>query len=312
MKHSTNINNYMKTRMPGVQRLAHEARMWFYRMIGRVSPKTLVNIWYNNIYGRNIDLKQPKTIGEKVNWLKFHGDIKLWARCADKYEVREYVREAGLEHTLNHLYGVYDNADDIDFDSLPRQFVIKTTNGGGGNEVMIVTDRDTIDRKAARTTLNKWLRKKVGELYYEPQYKLMKPRLIVEKYLEPDAGEYSLVDIKVNCFNGKAYSILLCSDRQLGKGLSRSVYDLNWNIQPEKITDSHKTDKSYPRPASLDRIIEYSERLSQGIPYVRVDWYEIGSEPIFSEMTFTPAGGYPKNYSPEYLLELGNQLELPL
>lgn len=133
---------------------------------------------------------------------------------------------------------------------------------------------------------------------------------MIEKYLEDNGNSVSLLDYKFNCFDGKVYSIFFCSDREFGKAVCYSVYDLDWKLYPEKMQPKYRTTKTYSRPSSLDKMIEYSKQLSQGIPYVRVDWYEIDGEPVFGEMTFTPAGGFQSFYSEEYRLELGQQMDM--
>lgn len=304
------FKQFVKRTFPRPFSLLHEIRMACYRLIGLVSPRLLIRIWYSNVHHEKINLDNPQTLDEKINWLKLNGDISLWTRCADKYLVRDYVNEKGLGFTLNTLYGVYERAEDIDFDALPDSFVLKTNNGGGGKNVLIVKDKTKLDRADARKKLGIWLKEKPWLMYYEPQYKGIKPRVIVEKYLEPDNDETSLVDIKINCINGKAYSVLLCSDRESGKSVHLSVYDKNWVIHPEKVKPEYRTEKIYPRPTSFEKMIEFSECLSKGIPYVRVDWYEINGSPVFSEMTFTPAGGFHGYYTINYLSEMGKLLTI--
>lgn len=302
----------IKRAVPGLFALLHKGRMAVYCLIGRISREKLIGIWYSNMYHKKIDLEHPQDIDEKVNWMKLHADLSLWTRCADKAEVRGYVQEKGLGHTLNECYGVYDSEKDVDFSAFPDRFVIKTTNGGGGNSVMIADKSKGFDENQARRTLGRWLRTRIGHLYVEPHYFGIRPRLLAEKFLEPDEGETSLVDIKINCFDGRAYSVFLCSDREPGRHVHYSVYDLDWQIHPEKVLPQYRTDKVYPRPKSFDEMIRYSETLSRGIPYVRVDWYEIEGKPVFSEMTFTPAGGFQGFYTMDYLRELGDQMTLPL
>ena len=258
-----------------------------------------------------MDLSHPRDIDEKTSWMKLHADMSLWTRCADKYEVRSYVEECGLGFTLNKIFGVYEHAEEINFNDLPQQFVIKTTNGGGGKNVLIVTDKTTLDIAQTIKILNHWLAEEVGYRYYEPHYINIKPRLIIEKYLKPNFGETSLIDYKFNCFDSKVYSIFMCSDRKFNESVCYSVYDLDWKLYPEKMKEKYRTNKTYERPRSLEKMIAYSKVLSKGIPYVRVDWYEINGEPVFSEMTFTPGGGFQNFYTDDFRLELGQQMRLP-
>lgn len=305
------MRKYIKIHFKKLYKLLHDVKIRVLSLIGKKNQLFIIKYWYKTLHGRDIDLENPKDFDEKINWLKLYSDTSLWSRCADKYGVREYVAEHGLSHVLNELYGVYDNADEIDFDSLPNSFVIKTTNGGGGKTVMIVKDKSEIDVIKTRKTLNKWLKTPVCYLYGEYHYSMIKPRLIIEKYLQPLSGEYSLMDIKIHCFNGEPYSVLCCSDRQFGNSVCYSVYDLNWNLYPSYITEKHRTDTVFPKPVSFERMLEYSRVLSKGIPFVRVDWYEIDGNPVFGELTFTPSAGFDNTYSDEFLIELGDQLILP-
>lgn len=283
----------------------------YYLYLGKHNPQLLIEKLYYEHYGRKIDLENPKDIDEKVNYMKLFSDTTLWSECADKWLVRDYVKARGLGHTLNEVYGVYDRAEDIDFDSLPMSFVIKTTNGGGGNSVLIVKNKAELDITKTIKQLNNWLKIPMGYKYAETHYNRILPRLIVEKLLVNNSNSTSLLDYKFNCFDGQVYSIFFCSDREFGKSVCYSVYDLDWNIYPEKMKAKYRTDKVFPCPTSLKKMIEYSKQLSLGIPYVRVDWYEVNGEPIFGELTFTPAGGFQSFYSDKYLLELGDLCNIP-
>lgn len=278
--------------MPRLFHLLHALREKYYCFLGHYFPKTLVKVWYKHLYGTDIDLINPKNIDEKINWLKFHGDIALWTRCADKYEVRKFVEEKGLGHTLNDLYGVYDTVDEIDFDILPKQFVIKATNGGGKKSVLIVENKDALDVKKTRKELNRWLKINPSYRYFEPQYKNIRPRLIIEKYLCPNAGEKSLLDYKMFCCNGKPEYTMLCSNRMENHIVSFSIYDDKWNLHHEYVDKKYATDIVYPKPANFQTMIEYSKILSEGMPFVRVDWYEVDGKLIFGELTFTPFSGF--------------------
>lgn len=302
----------IKNQFPGMWKMMHNQRERYYTFLGKHFPEKLIRARYKQAFNREIDLVNPKTFDEKINWLKLYSDTSLWSKCADKYEVRHYVEGRGLGHVLNEIYGVYDSVEVIDFDKLPDSFVLKATNGGGGKEVLIVKDKRDLDISQTKKLLQGWLIKKVGYSYYEPHYFTIKPRIIAEKYLKPHDGDASLIDYKFNCFDGKAYSVFLCSDRKFNESVHCSVYDLDWNVRPSCITSKYATDIVYPKPHSLEKMIEYSNILSKGIPYVRVDWYEINGEPVLSEMTFTSSAGFHRACSYEYEIELGNQLKLPL
>lgn len=307
----TNKKELIKKRIPRVAKLLHSCRERYYLFLGKHFPKSLIKTWYKHIYHRNIDLVNPKTLDEKINWMKLNSDISLWTRCADKYEVRHYVEECGLGYVLNDIWGIYESADEIDYSMLPDSFVLKTTNGGGGKQVLIVKDKSNLDINKTHDLLDGWLRQEVGYRYYEPQYFPIKPRIIAERYLEPDEGESSLKDYKLFCFNGTVYSAVLCSDRKFKESVHFSVYDMNWNKHPECIVPQFRTETIYPKPVSFGKMVEYSSVLSKGVPFVRIDWYEVDGQPVLSEMTFTPSGGFQHLFSDDYLLELGNQLIIP-
>lgn len=302
---------FVKTHFPAFFSLLHKSKESYYSFLGHYFPEKLLKDWYKAIFHEDINLDAPRNICEKICWMKLHADTSLWTRCADKYAVRKYVEERGLGSTLNELYGVYEDATEINFDLLPEQFVLKTNNGGGGNNVIIVQSKPTLNIKGTANQLNGWLKHKIGYRWVEPHYRGIKPLVIAEKYLQPEAEESSLLDYKFYCFDGRVHSVFFCSDRSFGESVHYSTYDLDWHYQPEKTISKYRTDKIYAKPRSLDKMIEYSSILSKGIPFVRVDWYEIDGEPVFGEMTFTPGGGFLQFHSMDYLIELGDQLILP-
>lgn len=282
-----------------------------YAKIGKKNPQRLAEILFRKYHGRNINWENPEDIDEKINWLKFNTNTTLWSELTDKYSVRQFVEEKGLGHTLNQIYAVYDRVEDIRLEALPDDFVLKLTNGGGGMFVKIIHDKKEIEIEKLKKNLNQWIEYPYGLITAEPHYLSIKPRIIAEKYLESELeGELSLVDYKFNCYNGKAYSVFLCSDR-VGEKVNYSIYDLNWNLHPDKIAPHYRTHKIFPKPKSFDKMLRYSEILAKDFPIVRVDWYEINGEPVFSELTFTPGGGFQTYYTTAYLKELGRQLVLP-
>lgn len=310
------MRDYMSKRMRKHFRIlftvARKSRERIYIIVGKRNPKWLVRKWYRQLFHTDINLTAPSNIDEKINWMKFHADMSLWTRCTDKYEVRKYVEEKGLGFTLNEMYGVYASPSEIDYDKLPSEFVIKTTNGGGGNNVMIVKDKSSLNKKNVSRILEKWLRSEDFYIQYEPHYINIPPRIIVEKYLHPKNGECALVDYKLNCFNGNVQNVLLCTERGKGEHPCLSVYDLDWNVIDKYILPDFKADKLYDRPNSLAQMIEYSKILSQGIPYVRVDWYEVDGKPIFGELTFTPTGGFHLRHGDDYRNDMGKLIDLRL
>lgn len=293
-----------------IKKIARGLRDRYYASVGKKDPVRLAKMLFKKYHGREMNLVHPVELGEKINWLKFYSDTGKWSELTDKYAVRKYVRDAGLGHTLNELYGVYDSVEDIDFDALPGSFVLKSTNGGDGKNVLLVKDKAGLDIPSIRKRLHKWLVKPFGLVSAEPHYLSIKPRIIAEKYLQ-STGDSSLVDYKFYCLDGKVYSVFLCSDRG-DEEASYAFYDREWVFLPGKIRPEYESRKVYPKPDSLDEMIVFSEVLAKGFPVVRVDWYEIDGKPIFGEMTFTPAAGYLFRFTQEYLVEMGGRVTLPL
>lgn len=281
----------------------------YYRYLGKTNPRKLASIRYTKLMGKPLDWENPIDINEKINWLKFNSDTSLWPILADKYRVREYLKTKGLEHTLNKLYGVWEDPDDIDFDELPDKFVLKSNNGYA--TVLLVENKKALNIQETRQMLHTWLKKQYGYETAEPHYLKIKPVIIAEEFLEEsNSNSFSLIDYKVHCFNGKAYCIKLCYDRKIHHAPKFEIYTTDWQFQPDKVTPTFRGDKLFPRPEKLEEMLHYSEILAQGHPCIRVDWYIVNNKLYFGEATMTPAAGYISFYSKDYLNELGMQIDL--
>lgn len=270
-----------------------------------ISDRLYLKIKFRYEMGYKLDLKNPKTFNEKLQWLKLYDRNPLYTKMVDKYEVREYIKEKIGEEYLIPLIGVYDNFDDIDFDKLPNQFVIKCNHDSGG--LIICKDKTKLNIAAAKTKINNSLKTNYFYSGREWPYKNVKPRIIVEKYME-DKESKELVDYKFMCFNGKVRMLFTCTERFIKK-LKVTFFDLNWKKLPfERKYESSK--KNIKKPINFDLMIELSEKLSKSIPFVRVDWYEINGKLYFGELTFFPGSGYEK-FSPEECdYKLGNMIDL--
>lgn len=288
------------------------------KIIGEKFPVATVNLRYLLRFGRLPDLKHPKDLNEKILYLKLFSDTLQWTLLADKYRVRDYVKSCGLEHILIPLIGVWERVENIPFEDLPQQFILKANNGDGkGTNVKI--DKEKMDDKAwkeLRERLQKWLTAKhIGALSAEPQYRDIKPMILAEELLPCDEGQTSLIDYKLWCFNGEPYSFLVCSERQAdGYHTALDCYDLEWNRHPENLKASPHTTvatKPLPRPSCLDEMIHAARILSKPFPEVRVDLYAVGGKVYFGELTFTSLGGMMNYYTPEYLQEMGTLITLP-
>jgi hypothetical protein len=262
-----------------------------------IPDKTMIKIQYRIKTGRKLNLKNPQRYTEKLQWYKLYYRNPIMHKCVDKYEVREYVKAKGLDTILNDLYGVYDNPEDIDFDSLPNKFVIKTTAGSGGQNVYICEDKSKLDKKDLINKLNYWLKQNPKKSFgREWAYQGIRNRLIIEKYIE--SKNNGLVDYKFFCFNGKVEYLYVISDRVLGKSTKLGIYSNNYEKLNFYRGDEGRQENKYKKPICFDKMIEYSEIISKDFPHARVDFYEDKGKAIFGEITFYDGSGYMK-YEPD-------------
>ena len=270
-----------------------------------LAPKMSVKIVYRLRLGRWPDLKNPQTFTEKIQWMRLYDHDPLKTKLADKYLVREWVTEKIGDEYLIPLLGVWDSFDEIDFDTLPEQFVLKANHGSGWN--IIVRDKSQFDKREARKMCEKWLKTNYGRANFEPHYILILPKLIAEKYIENSDG--NLYDYKVHCFGGKAVYIQYIGDRA-SHTTKEAFFDTEWNLMPFTYT--------YPRyevpiskPDNLKELLSLSETLAIHFPYVRVDFYVLNDGSFrFGELTFTPAAGLDRWEPSAYDLKLGKLIPL--
>lgn len=271
----------------------------------KYAPVTASKYLYKKTIGQKLNLKNPRNFNEKLQWLKLYWQHPLVSKCADKYEVREYIKQCGCEEILNELYGVYENAVKIDWDKLPKKFVLKTTNACGTN--IICDDKDKLNKNESIKNLSKWLKIDYSLIYAELHYSKITPRIICEKYLETKSG-FLPNDYKIYCFNGNAKLILIAFDRD--KDLKLIFLDLEWNRLDIR-SDAFNKGEIPKKPYSLNEMIKYAEKISKPFPFVRVDFYEYNNKPVFGEMTFTPLGCTARQYNEYGLKLLGDMIELP-
>lgn len=254
--------------------------------------------------GEKVDLKNPTTFNEKIQWIKLNDRRPIKSLLADKYEVRRYVSDTIGEKYLVPLIGMWERFDDIPFDALPEKFVMKATHGCGCN--IIVNDKKLFDKEDARKKFHKWFNTNYAYYTGELQYLNIKPRIIVEVYLENNGGD--LYDYKVFCFNGKAKYIMFLSERK--QGLKMAFYNTSWEKQD--FTYSYpRLESEVQRPNCLTELIEVAEQLSADFDTARVDFYILNDGSIkFGEITFASAGGFCKWKPPIYNKILGDLIEL--
>ena len=252
-----------------------------------------ISALYKVAFDKEMDWKNPKTYNEKINWEKINVKDPIRTRLADKYLVREWVKEKIGSEYLNALYGVWDNANDIDFDKLPESFVLKCNHGSGWN--IIVKDKTKLDVDKTRKQLNIWLGLNTAYMGFEMQYKDIPPRIICERYLEGMAE--SVYDYNIYCFHGKP-KYIWCIKGSHRPGCLASFYDTEWNMQEFNYGYPYDPVEA-PRPNQLEKMLELSEILCQGFKHVRVDWYNMpDGKVIFGEMTFSTWNGL-KRFEPE-------------
>ena len=282
--------------------------------LGQYYPKRLISLRYKDAYGKAIDWNCPKSIDEKINWLRFNTDTSQWSLLSDKYRVRQYVADLGLGDLLVPLYGKWDGAEDIDWEALPRQFVIKTNNAS--KTVLICEDKNKIDIRDWTRQIDEWMHADYSIEKGETHYHSIPPCIIAEQLLDvtkQSVPSSSLIDYKVWAFDGKPAYIWCCLNRT-SDSVEVITYDTEWNAHPEFSEEYYHfipTDKRIPRPATLDKMLDAASRLSKGFPQVRVDFYEVDGKLYFGEMTFTSSSGINGFYTEEFRLQLGQLTKLP-
>lgn len=288
----------------------------FCEFLGNHYPELLLKIRYRYVFKKPLDLKHPRDLNEKILWAKLYSDTSRWTELADKRKVRDYVERIGLGHTLVKLYATWYKKDDIDFDVLPDRFIIKANNGDGKGTNKII-DKRTItppEKQKIISMVDEWLhRKNIGALHAEPQYKGMRPCVVVEEVLPLEKGAASLTDYKMWCFNGKCYYTWVCNERSAnGSSAHVMLYDREWNAHPEYqvFNSDYLRGEIIPKPKNFEQMIEIAERLSQGFPELRVDLYNIDGNIYFGELTFTSQGGFMDFYTPEFNKLLGDKFDI--
>lgn len=282
-------------------------------LANRHFPVTVCKMRFRKMFGRKIDLKNPRDINEKILWLSLYSDITEWSRMADKYAVRSYVEDLGLENILVKLYGKWDNAEDIEWDKLPQQFVLKTNNGSG--TVLLVPDKSKLDIPETTKLMDAWLHKNMSSSTTEFHYDSIEPCLIAEELLDfsqDSNASTSAIDYKIWCFNGKAYYVWACANRN-EESTDVALFDREWNYLPEKsVFNEHYREQKVlvKRPKNLEEMLAVAEKLSEPFPVVRVDLYNINGKIYFGEMTFTSLGGTMDFYTQECLSEMGDLIDI--
>ena len=277
--------------------------------VGRfVSDENFVKWTYYLTFRKKLDLDNPKTFNEKLQWLKLNDRHEEYTQMVDKYEAKKYVANLIGEEYIIPTLGVYDSFDEIDFDKLPNQFVLKCTHNSGG--IIICRDKASLDVPKARKQMTKWLKKNPFWTNREYPYKNVKPRIIAEQYMTNDGLSQELTDYKFFCFDGNADCVMVCLERHLND-TKFYFFDKDWNFLRLNIRGIEAPDNfTIPKPKTMDKMFEIASKLSQGMKYVRIDLYEIRNRVYFGEYTFFPDSGLDKNILKETDIKFGKSLKI--
>ena len=256
---------------------------------------------------QKLDLKNPKTFNQKLQWLKLYDRKPQYTDMVDKYEAKRYVAGRIGEEYIIPTYGVWDKFEDIDFDALPDQFVLKCTHDCGG--LVICRDKSKLDKEAARVKIDKCLKRNYYYHGREWPYKNVKPRILAEKYITADGKVPE--DYKIFCFNGKAKMILMCAERFDDSGLKENFYDLDWNLLEVQRLLHGNTQYPIPRPKQLEKMLSLAESLAKEESFLRVDFYDVNGQLYFGELTFFPTSGWGPFVPEKWDMTFGEWIELP-
>ena len=276
--------------------------------IFRLLPDDLyLKIKYRLTMGRKLDLNNPETFNQKLQWLKLYDRKPEYTQMVDKYEVRKYIKEIIGEEYLIPLLGVYDSFEEIDFDNLPDEFVLKPNHTSGN--VFICKDKSKIDYKKLKKEVNRWLKREYYWLHREWPYKNVKPRIICEELIKTENGGFPY-DYKFHCFNGEPDNVMECIERESGNP-KFYFFDNEWNLLRYNLAGINAPQGfTLPKPKKMDEMFMLAKKLSSGFPFIRVDFFCENEKIYFGELTFFPASGFDVNLLKETDILFGEKLEL--
>lgn len=269
--------------------------------------KPYLEICYKIHLGKKLNLKDPKTFNEKIQWLKLYDRKPEYTKMVDKYEVKKYVANIIGEEYIIPTIGVWDRVEDIDFDSLPNQFVLKCTHDSGG--LVICKDKSKLDIEEAKKKLKHYYKRKYFYLHREWPYKNVKPRIIAEKYMQ-NGDDPELKDYKFFCFNNEPKMIYISEGLSDHSTAKISFADMNYQMAPFYRSDFAPFEKLPDKPVNFDKMKKLAKILCQGKDFVRVDFYEINKKIYFGEFTFSPCAGLVPFSPDKYDDIIGSLLKL--
>lgn len=273
-----------------------------------MDDKAYYQLWFRVRMGYKLNLENPQTFNEKLQWLKLNDRKPIYTTMVDKYEAKKFVAERVGEKYVIPTIGVWDSLEDIDFGMLPEQYVLKTTHDSGGVE--ICKDKKTFDLTAAKEKLGKSLKRNYFWTGREWPYKNVKPRIIAEEYLS-FLGTNDLVEFKIFCFNGEPKLILVCKGEGHGAGRTNDFYDLDFNHIPVRVTNPNAKEKC-EKPEEYEELLTLSRALAKDTYQLRVDFYILDHKIYFGELTFFHDSGYCQFNPKEWDKRFGDMIELPI
>lgn len=282
-----------------------ETRLKVLNFLKFIPDKLILKIEYRMKIGKRLNLDTPITFNEKLQWLKLNDRNPLYTKMADKYEVREYIKQKIGEKYLVPLYGMWETVDEISFNTLPKEFVLKCTHDSGS--LVLCQDKDKLDIIMVKKELKNRLKKNSFWYGREWVYKDIKPRVIAEKYLKDEKNPYLPV-YKFFCFNGEPKIIQsIQNDKQENETID--YFDIEWNLLNIKQRFPNSKEP-FMKPSKLDEMLEIARKLSQNLIFLRVDLYLINENIFFSENTFYPDAGYSIFEPEEWDRKLGDWIDL--
>lgn len=262
--------------------------------ISRLIPDKIFLKWvYKAHLHKSLDFDNPKGFNAKLQWMKVYDRKPEYTMMVDKLAVKEYIKQKIGEEYVIPTLGVWNSVNEIDFDALPDKFVLKCNHDS--RSVIVCKDKSKLDKEEAKLHLNKCLHTNLYWWGREWPYKNVKPMIFAEQFLE-EPGENDLKDYKLMCFNGEIKCSFVCSER-FETGLKVTFFDRNWNKMPF-IRHYPSSDNDIPKPQTYEMMVALAEKLSQGLRFVRVDFYEVQGRIYFGELTFFPGSGF-EEFTPD-------------
>lgn len=294
------IDKIRHPRLLGIYFIDHTARIW--------SDKIFLKMMYRLRMGKPLNLDKPETYNEKLQWLKLYDRRPEYTMMVDKIAVKDHVKNLIGEEFIIPTLGVWDNPDDIDFDALPNQFVLKCNHDSGG--IVICSDKSKLDIAKAKRGLRKALKRRYFYHGREWAYKNVKPQILAEKYMVDESG-YELKDYKIFCFNGEPKVMFIASDRSSKTEDTKfDFFDMDFKHLP--FLNGHPNSKMpIHKPESFEKMKQLAAKLSAGIPHVRVDFYDINGQIYFGELTFCHWSGMVPFEPEEWDYKLGEMITIP-